>query len=149
MIRTVLFCLAAALSVHAAANAQLSKEDRRSLDRMMSGLPGLEGKALEQAIAKAETRPLGSRENPVRVEGPGGQRNYLAQLRCADGAAPKYQRSGNVGSGPYGSIMDLYAVDCGAAAPGQVEIFMDMYFRGHVETRAVPGFALPTVGAKT
>lgn len=149
MIRTALLCLAAALSFHAAATAQLSKEDERKLNRMMSGLPGLEGKELEQAIASAETHPLGSRENPVRVEGPAGQRSYLSQLRCADGAPPKFQRSGNVGSGPYGSIVDLYAVDCGASAPGQVQVFMDMYFRGHVEARAVPGFTTAGAGTKT
>lgn len=149
MIRTALLCIAAALSFHAAATAQLSKEDQNKLNRMMSGLPGLEGKELEQAIAKAETHPLGSAENPVRVEGPAGERGYLAQLRCADGAAPNFQRNGNVGAGPYGSIVDLYAVDCGASAPGQVRVYMDMYFRGHVETRAVPGFTMPSVGTKT
>jgi len=111
-----------------------------SIERMMAGGPMLDPPALAAAIATAEASPLGSAANPVRVEMPRGEIAYLRTLRCADDSAPKFGRRGSMGEGPFGSIVDLYDVDCGAAAPGRVEIRMDMYHPGHVETRAVPGF---------
>ncbi|MGZ8421236.1 MAG: hypothetical protein ACXWU3_17385, partial [Allosphingosinicella sp.] len=86
--------------------------------------------------------PLGSKQNPVRVEMPAGEQAYLARLRCGDGRAPQFERMGSFGAGVYGNILDGYIVDCGAAPPGKVEIFMDMYHRGHVETQPVPGFTI-------
>ena len=41
------------------------------------GGPGLTGDALVAAIEKASASPLGSKDNPVRAEGPSGQRAYL------------------------------------------------------------------------
>ncbi|MEY4500414.1 MAG: hypothetical protein RIS52_304 [Pseudomonadota bacterium] len=106
------------------------------------GEPALSKDALEKAIAKAEAFPLGSPDNPVRVEMPMGQRAYLDRLRCADGHAPGYERSGNVGPGVYETIVDNYVVDCGASAPGIVNIQMDMYHPGHIENRPVAGFTI-------
>ncbi len=91
--------------------------------------------------------PLGSEANPVRANMPVGQRAYLDRLRCSDGSAPDYERVGNYGSGPYGSIIDGYQVDCGDSAPGEVLIFMDMYHR-HVENEAVPGFTITPVSGR-
>jgi hypothetical protein len=100
------------------------------------------GKKLEKAIAKADQHPLGSADNPVRVDMPGGQRAYLSRLRCADGKKPKFQRGGSTGQGPFGAIVDVYDVDCGDAGPGQVGVYMDMYHPDHEERRAVPGFTI-------
>lgn len=108
----------------------------------MPGPPQLTGEDLDAAITKADQSPLGSTENPVRVERPTGQRAYLGDLRCADLTQPAFERVGNVGVGVFGNIVDLYEVDCGDAAPGKVEIYMDMYFVGEGEARVVPGFTI-------
>jgi len=84
--------------------------------------------------------PLGHETNPVRCWMPGGEQEYLSRLRCADGSAPSFFRTGSYGSGPYGTIIDGYKVQCGKAEP--VMVFMDMYHGEHVETEAVPGFTI-------
>lgn len=99
----------------------------------------LTGKKLEKAIKKAEQHPLGSRENPVRVNMPPGERGYLWKLRCPDGQRPRFERAGSVGIGPYGNILDLYPVRCNGQEP--VEVYMDMYFPEN-ETRPLPGFTI-------
>ncbi len=128
---TGLVMLALCVSVPGTAFAQFS-----------FGAPMMKKKKLKKAIAAAEAHPLGSAKNPVRAEMPGGQRAYLSNLRCADGNAPTFQRRGNIGPGVYRTIVDLYDVDCGTAAPGKVEIIMDMYHPGHFETRPVEGFTI-------
>ena len=133
-------CSALALAMALTATQGVSAD--RGLDAMLEGRSPMSKSALKKAIAKAEQEPLGSRGNPVRVEMPEGQRAYLASLRCADGTRPRYERAGNVGLGVYQSIIDLYQADCGDAAPGKVEIYMNMYRPGHVETRPVPGFSV-------
>jgi hypothetical protein len=85
---------------------------------------------------------LGSQNNPVRAHMPQGQRAYLERLRCSDGRAPEFNRIGNFGVGVYGNIVDGYNVDCGTAEPGRAQVFMDMYHRGYVEDRPVPGFTI-------
>ena len=102
----------------------------------------IKGAALEAAIRKAAGYDLGSRENPVRVNMPKGQHAYLRRLRCADNAAPTFERIGSFGPGVFGSIIDGYRVLCaGGAEPGERTIYMDMYHPDHVETAAPPGFA--------
>ena len=100
---------------------------------------GLEGEALATAIVEAEKHPLGSKDNPVRVNMPVGERAYLDQLRCVTGEAPSYFRGGNVGVGPFGYIVDLYQVTC----PGSdaIPIYMDMYHETS-EPRPVPSFTM-------
>ena len=112
------------------------------LERALAGESQVSGSALDRRVAAAERHPLGSRNNPVRVEMPAGQHSYLRRLRCADGRAPTFSRSGNVGIGIYGTIIDAYRVDCGQAEPGRVDVYMDMYHPGHVENRPVPGFTI-------
>lgn len=116
-------------------------QDGAAMRAMMKELGGSlpEGEALERLIAEAAAQPLGSPANPVRADGPGGQRAYLARLRCGDGAAPQFARRGNVGRGPFGTIVDLYDVRCGDGTGA--EIHMDMYHE-HVETRAPTGFTI-------
>src|SRR5687768_11611228 len=58
---------------------------------------------VREAIAAAEAHPLGSRENPVRVGGPRGERAYIARLRCADGSSPRVGQRSNAGIGVFGS----------------------------------------------
>ena len=102
----------------------------------------MQGQQLKQTIENAAQYPLGSAENPVRAHFPQGQRAYLNRLRCANGAPPEYSRGGSVGDSPYRNIMDVYGVDCGESAPGNVPIYMDMYHKGYIENDAVPGFAI-------
>lgn len=97
---------------------------------------------LQRLIARADRHPLGSQQNPVRVNMPPGQRAYLSRLRCSDGAAPAFQRIGNGGPGVFGSIVDIYDVVCTGGEPRRSQIWMDMYHPQHNETRAVPGFGI-------
>ena len=133
--RSVLIALAA-LALAAPLGAQEVNDMAAMMNSMGGG--GLKGNKLAKAIAKAAANPLGSNENPVRADGPTGQRAYLSKLRCADGTAPAFQRRGNVGPGIYGYIVDAYEVNCGAA---ETVVHMDMYHR-HAETVAVPGFTM-------
>lgn len=110
---------------------------RAMMKELGSSLP--EGEALDRLIAEAAVQPLGSAANPIRADGPGGQRAYLRRLRCGDGAAPRFDRRGNVGPGPFGTIVDLYDVRC--ADGSGAEIHMDMYHE-HVEARAPAGFTI-------
>ncbi|WHU01142.1 hypothetical protein [Sphingomonas sp. NIBR02145] len=118
---------------------QEGKLPNKGRDMMLSMGAGMKGNKLEKAIAKAAESPLGSKANPVRENMPEGEVAYLRKLRCEDGTAPKFDRAGNVGEGPYGFIVDLYKVTC----PGKdaVDVHIDMYHDGG-ETRPVPGFTI-------
>jgi hypothetical protein len=119
------------------ASAQDSDSPRGLMESL--GMAPSKGK-VRKMVAKAEREPLGSAKNPIRTSGPAGERAYIARLRCADGTAPKVGIRGSVGTGPFGTIMDVYPLDCGESAPGAQRLFMDMYHEGHVEDRAAPGF---------
>ena len=95
-------------------------------------------------LEEGARRPLGSRENPIRVFRPDGERNYLSRLRCSDGVAPAFSRIGSYGPQPgiYGHILDAYQVVCRSGAPAEATHFMDMYFADHIETAAPLGFTL-------
>lgn len=101
----------------------------------------LSGEKLERAIVAASVYPLGSEQNPVRANMPAGERAYLERLRCSDGNAPAFNRGGSVGTGPYGTILDVYSVECLNVEPKKASVFMDMY-HDHVEERPVPGFTI-------
>ncbi len=140
MVLKALAVLAALASLAAAAPAAAQHKPNEARDTMRSfGFEPPTGKKLEEIIAKAERHPLGSKKNPIRENMPQGEIAYLSRLRCADGKAPAFSRQGNVGQGPYGSIVDLYIVTCKGAKP--VEVYMDMYHDGP-ETRPVPGFTI-------
>ena len=137
-----LICLGlCALALSACASSESAASSELDFDDLMSG-GRLRGAALQSALAAAEKHPLGSERNPVRAEMPPGQRAYLGRLRCADGNVPTFYRIGNFGSGAFGSIVDGYDVRCDGSSPAKSTIFMDMYFPGHVETRAVDGFTI-------
>lgn len=95
-----------------------------------------------KAIAAAAAHPLGSEQNPVRVNMPQGERNYLERLRCSDGNAPAFERGGSVGTGPFGNILDVYNVRCLTGTPATSSVYMDMYHGDYLENRPVPGFTI-------
>lgn len=67
-----------------------------------------------------------TKDAPIEVCMPVGEREWLASVTCADGTAPtSRQRSGSVGpGGTCGSIIDAYIVKC---PEKDYELFMDMY----------------------
>lgn len=89
--------------------------------------------------AAIDRRPLGTNANPVRCQGPRGERYYLARLVDPDGAEIDFERIGSFGAGPYGNILDGYSVKLGDKT---VTVFMDMYHDGFFEDRPLPGFYL-------
>jgi hypothetical protein len=97
---------------------------------------------LRQQVAAASAYPLGTIDNPVRAGGPEGERSYLARLRCADGSIPRVGAGRPGGTGAFGSVVDLFPLDCGAAAPGKAALMIDKYDEEHVENQAPPGFAI-------
>jgi len=103
---------------------------------------GVSDAELERAVAAAAAFPLGSVENPVRVGGPEGERAYIARLRCGNGARPQVGPRRDGGVGAFGTVVDLYPLDCGAAAPGRFGLVMDMYHEEHREERAPAGFQI-------
>ena len=94
---------------------------------------------LAEAIAAADTHPLGSLANPIRVGGPQGERAYLARLRCADGTRPQVgnRREGEVDA--FGTVAAAFEIRCGTA---NARIYFDMYHEEHVENRAPAGFTV-------
>ena len=90
-------------------------------------------------IAQADQYPLGSADNPVRTPRMFGQQDYLSRLRCGDGTSPSWERRGSIGLGPFGTIVDRYALICGDD-PEPKFLHLDMYHNNHVERRAPDGF---------
>ena len=98
-----------------------------------------ERRRIEPDWKKINAAPFGSRDNPVRVYLPDGERAYLGRLTCGDGTPPSFRRTGSLGQGPFTTILDHYEVLCGAK---RFDVIMDMYHPGYAERRAVPGFSL-------
>jgi hypothetical protein len=103
---------------------------------------GSSDEEIARQVAAASAHPLGTRENPVRVGGPQGQQDYIARLRCADGSEPQASTREDAGIGAYGSVVQAFGLDCGAAAPGRVQLYMDMYHAEHREEGAPLGFRI-------
>lgn len=143
--RILLLALGAAASFASAPVLAAPKPGDRTLtpEQLLAQLGmGVSDAELERAVAAAAVHPLGSSANPVRVGGPEGERAYIARLRCADGTAPKVGTRGSAGVGAFGTIVDVYPLDCGAAAPGRFDLVMDMYHAEHREQSAPPGFRI-------
>lgn len=102
------------------------------------------GKTVEVNAEEIAKHPLGSAGNPIRCTMPAGERAYLNRLRCENGRKPRYERSGSVGLGPYGKVMDLYDVECfrRISSPKKFEIYMDMYHVDYHELEPVEGFTI-------
>jgi hypothetical protein len=139
---SLVFILMAASVGAAEGSAQPKPGDRTVSPEQMRAEIGDSDTAYEEALAEAAKHPLGSVANPVRVGGPEGERAYLARLRCTGGARPSIgsRRSGGVGA--FGTIVDMFTLDCGAAAPGRYDLVMDMYHEEHRERNAPPGFGI-------
>lgn len=132
--------IAAALLAAPAAAQPPREQSPAPRDILAAVGSGNSDQALADAIAAAQAHPLGSLQNPIRVAGPEGERAYLARLRCADGRAPGIGARTAAGVGAYGSLVDAYALDCGAAAPGEVSLVMDKYHEENPESAAPAGF---------
>ncbi|MCC6243508.1 MAG: hypothetical protein IT353_11755 [Gemmatimonadaceae bacterium] len=88
------------------------------------------------------TQPLGSFTNPVLTRGPSGQAEYIARMRCPDGAAVKVLMRGSRGDGPHGHIIDGYSLRCEALGTTH-QVHMDMYHgEGDRERRPVAPFTV-------
>ncbi|QPQ54903.1 hypothetical protein IC614_11385 [Allosphingosinicella flava] len=140
--RPILFILG--LACAAAAGAQKpSSESTPPPEKLLAQIGlGVSDEELARATAEAARHPLGTLANPVRVGGPHGERAYIDRLRCADGSQPAVGQRASGGVGAFGTIVNLYPLDCKAAAPGKFDLVMDMYHDGHRETNAPAGFAL-------
>jgi hypothetical protein len=130
-----------ALFLGGCASAPPDKSDDAYFAELISG-GRLKGAALDKALKAAESAPLGSEQNPVRADTPIGQHAYLLRLRCSNGKAPDFERSGSLGPGAFGSIVDAYTVTCPGSEPASTRIIMDMYFPGYVELKPVAGFTI-------
>lgn len=140
MIKTLtIFTLIFTLSACASKPAKTKKDDSDDIAASLSSLFG-EPKKVDQKIL--DKFPLGSQENPVRVNGPIGQRDYLSRLVCENNeAVSAFNREGSAGVSPFGTIMDIYEVICDTNK-GVVkhEVFLDMYHPNYTETRPAAGF---------
>ena len=137
--------IAAAATMLAAPAYAVQKVGERTVqpDQLLQQMGlGVSDEALARAVSAADAHPLGTMENPVRVGGPHGERAYIARLRCSDGQRPQIGTRASAGVGAFGSIVDIYPLDCGAAEPGQVGLVLDMYHEGHRESRAPTGFTI-------
>lgn len=67
-----------------------------------------------------------TKDAPIEVCMPDGERAWIASVTCTDGSAPASSaRAGSVGpGGTCGSVIDLYVVKC---PEREYEVFMDMY----------------------
>jgi len=77
--------------------------------------------------------PLGSKENPIKCDGPQGERNYLEKLVTQEGRAIKTSRKGST-SNTSGSIVDVYPIE---DENGQIitTLYFDMYHKGYKEKK--------------
>lgn len=129
-----------ALCLAGCASAGLSSDEPDDVfSDVFNGVPKERSDRIAATLAG---RPLGDARNPVRVSMPVGERAYLSRLRCANGAAPDFQRQGSTGIGPYGQVLDVYDVRCSGSEPANSLVYMDMYHPTHIETAAPPGFTL-------
>jgi hypothetical protein len=89
---------------------------------------------------KINAQPLGSKGNPVRADGPAGERAYMQRLRCANGTViDEKRRVGAAGVGPYTTMVSVWEVEC----YGELHVVhIDGAHPGHVERRAARGFSI-------
>jgi hypothetical protein len=126
----------------------------------------MEKKAIEAAVGGKVSKDWGTtKEKAIEVCLPSGEHYFLQDLRCPDGKAPEYKRSGNVGSrNPMPEdmefnmsmmdpthkmkpgeidyhIIDRYEAKCGKKT---YVLFFDMYHCGTLKPWKAPqGFTRP------
>jgi len=130
--------LGALLTIPAHAMKPPREESPASKEALNALGEGNGDEELAQAIAVANTHPLGTLQNPIRVEGPEGAQAYLGRLRCMDGSIPKIGVKSPGGVDTYGTVTDVYPVSCGKDAP--IPLTFDIYHAENVETRPPAGF---------
>jgi tetratricopeptide (TPR) repeat protein len=144
MQKNILIIIFALTLTGCANNPAKSEKETQASDansaQALSTLLGFKQKKVDEK--KLAKYPLGSKENPIRVDGPSGQRSYLKRLVC-DNNEPvsSFNRQGNAGPGPFGSIIDIYEVLCDTNN-GVVThlVYLDMYHAQYDETRPAAGF---------
>lgn len=136
-------CLLVSITLLTTACATAPKPTAQAADDdVADSLAALFGENVEVDEKTLAQHPLGSPENPIRVDGPMGQRIYLSRLVCDNNEqVSAFQRSGSAGIGPFGNIIDLYEVICdtnqGAVSHS---VYLDMYHGDYKETRPAAGF---------
>ncbi|WP_323814996.1 hypothetical protein [Cellvibrio sp. NN19] len=135
-------CLLASIALLVTACTTTPEPAAQADDDVAYSLAALFGENIEVDEKTLAQHPLGSAENPVRVDGPMGQRIYLSRLVCDNNEqVSAFQRSGSAGIGPFGNIIDLYEVICdtnqGAVSHS---VYLDMYHGDYKETRPAAGF---------
>ena len=139
----LLFLLASGLIAAPASALKPPREESPAPLEILADLgSGNTDAELQRAIAAANAHPLGTSANPIRVAGPEGALAYVGRLKCADGSAAKVGTRRDGGVGAYGSLVQLFPIDCGSTAPGRVDLLVDIYHQENVETRAPAGFTL-------
>ena len=87
-----------------------------------------------------EKAALGSKENPIKCEGPSGERAYLSRLLGPDNQFLTYERDGSNGRGPAGNILDVYILQSLDGSFKQA-LYFDMYWSDYEEKEAPPFFS--------
>ena len=141
-----LVVIAATAALLAASTAPAAEKVGKRTDapeQLFAGIgEGTSDAELAREVEAASAHPLGTLQNPVRVGGPEGERAYLARLRCADGSRPQIGARSEGGAGAFGSVVSVYPLDCGAAAPGRTSLALDRYHEEQREDRAAAGFTI-------
>ena len=90
---------------------------------------------------------LGSKLNPVKCDMVDGEEAYLLRLRDEAGKPVIYKRIGHGGPTQARHYFDKYQIK---SADGKVtvEIYMDMYCKGHIETTPIKGFTIRKPGSE-
>ncbi len=116
---------------------EASKKSDCGLEEMLAGIS-----CITPDLAAIAEHPLGSKGNPIKADGAYGQREYLSRLICRDGFnIESARRSGSVGLGPYGFMIDLYLVTCKTKiGTEQLPVYMDLYHKGYREKYPAQGF---------
>lgn len=109
-------------------------EAQRQLAADATALPAFDVEAGAEDLRSAVSAALGSsKETPAPTCGPTHSYDYIASdILCDDGRSPFLgdlraamgTRSGSVGTGPSGHVIDLYEVPC---PEGVKQIYVDMY----------------------
>lgn len=137
LLKWVMVLTMAGLSGCASQSTQSDSDDGRNSSRDM--MIQLMGKAPPKPDIQAIQRhALGSKGNPVRVNGPKGENQYFERLACPSGESVEYERLGSAGTGPYGFILDQFKIVCENGL--EKDIYVDMYHVENLETKAVEPF---------
>ena len=86
-------------------------------------------------------KDLGSKSNPVKCDKASGEEEYLKRLRDKNGNPVIYKRIGHSGPTPASHYLDKYEIKS-KDGKHRIEIYMDMYYQGRQETKAVKGFTM-------